>query len=294
LKRDNLYQAVDMADKHFPVIVKEYAYPDTNGIIFDNHWHEQIELLFCLEGKVVIRCGGKTFTAARKDLLIINSNEMHGAENHSGPLRYFCIIIDIALLRSSFFDVCDAKYLSPISNNYICFQNKIDSDPGISFHVQSIIDEYESRQTGFELAIKGHICSLFVILLRHYVARVMSPAEFARKVKNTARLDGVLKYIEQNFTGELPVTQLALMINVSPYRFCHLFRELTGMTLGQYKNRFRIAYAEKLLRTSEATVTEIAYASGFGDINYFSRVFREYRGMTPSDLRRQDQRSLYA
>ena len=58
-----------------------------------------------------------------------------------------------------------------------------------------------------------------------------------------------------------------------------------GMTPVEYVNRQRVARSERLLAETALTVTEIAYACGVGDANYFSRLFRRYRGVSPKEAR---------
>ncbi len=63
--------------------------------------------------------------------------------------------------------------------------------------------------------------------------------------------------------------------------------EATSQSPWQWLQGQRLARAERLLITGDATITEIALACGFADGAQFSRHFRRWRGMTPSDFRRR-------
>ena len=68
--------------------------------------------------------------------------------------------------------------------------------------------------------------------------------------------------------------ELADAVGVSPTDVTRIFRRETGLTPWQYLNRYRVAQAQRLLRESDISVTEIAAQVGFNDAAYFSRIFR--------------------
>lgn len=65
-------------------------------------------------------------------------------------------------------------------------------------------------------------------------------------------------------------------------------KTLYGMTPNELINRIRIQAAEELLRQTSATVSEIAYRTGFNDPKYFSRVYKKFTGRTPSETRNEE------
>jgi AraC-like DNA-binding protein len=73
----------------------------------------------------------------------------------------------------------------------------------------------------------------------------------------------------------------------SPSYLSRRFREETGMTITEFTNRTRVAEARCLLESADDPVTSIAYALGFSDAGYFSRVFFRFAGEKPSDYRRR-------
>ena len=64
-------------------------------------------------------------------------------------------------------------------------------------------------------------------------------------------------------------------------------RELTGDTPSRLLNRFRVRLSQQPLRTSDKTITEIAFNSGFSSSQYFSRIFKNLIGITPSQYRQR-------
>ena len=75
------------------------------------------------------------------------------------------------------------------------------------------------------------------------------------------------------------------MANMSDYHFCRLFKQITGKSAIDYINRFRVEKSLLLLRKSNCNITEIALSCGFNDTNYFSRTFKKYKHISPTQMR---------
>ena len=57
-------------------------------------------------------------------------------------------------------------------------------------------------------------------------------------------------------------------------------------TIISYVNKLRIESSKSLLLSSDLNISEIASTTGFFDINYFSRIFKKYTGISPTDYRK--------
>ena len=92
-------------------------------------------------------------------------------------------------------------------------------------------------------------------------------------------------FIAHNFATPFTREQIAAALGVSPAYVSRIFRQQTGRALWDYVNEFRVARACELLDHSDMTVTEIAFAVGFSDAAYFSRVFHNTNGKSPASYR---------
>lgn len=79
--------------------------------------------------------------------------------------------------------------------------------------------------------------------------------------------------------------ELAEMVGLSVSHFRMLFRQTTGYTVVQYKNYMRVSRARDLLLMRNYSVSEVAEAVGIPDLYYFSRLFKQYLGFSPSQVR---------
>ena len=97
------------------------------------------------------------------------------------------------------------------------------------------------------------------------------------------RLLPALYYVKQNFRFKVRNEVVSKLCDMSPFRFSRSFRETYGITFQDYVIRMRILESCRLLQDPNSNVTDVAYAVGFNDASYFSRTFRRYVGMTPSN-----------
>ncbi|MFW5786651.1 MAG: helix-turn-helix domain-containing protein [Halanaerobiales bacterium] len=101
-------------------------------------------------------------------------------------------------------------------------------------------------------------------------------------------INQALDYIEDNYEQELSLRKVSEEIGLSLYYFSHLFKEEVGESFVTYLNKFRVRKAKHLLLNSNLNIAEISYQVGYNDPNYFTRVFKEYVGSTPSEFRLDD------
>jgi AraC family transcriptional regulator len=78
---------------------------------------------------------------------------------------------------------------------------------------------------------------------------------------------------------------LAAVVALSPYHFARAFKASTGMPPHRFVTQRRMDRAMGLLTTTRASVTEIAYAVGFGNVSHFRRLFRRHTGFLPGAVR---------
>jgi AraC family transcriptional regulator len=97
----------------------------------------------------------------------------------------------------------------------------------------------------------------------------------------------VRDYIEQHLAEEISIPALARLASLSPYHFARAFRNSFGVPPHRYHMVRRMNRAEELLLGSTLPVTQIGVRIGFRETSSFTRAYRKYAGVTPSEFRRQ-------
>jgi YesN/AraC family two-component response regulator len=96
----------------------------------------------------------------------------------------------------------------------------------------------------------------------------------------------ITKYIDGNYSDDITLSSLSEKFKLSESYIARLFKNELGTTSAKYINRTRITNACKMLLYSSKTVGEISEAVGFKDQYYFTRIFRSFLNMTPTQYRK--------
>ncbi|MDQ0920513.1 response regulator [Paenibacillus sp. V4I5] len=103
-------------------------------------------------------------------------------------------------------------------------------------------------------------------------------------VQNRAVTD-ILAFIHDRYKDvELSLDQISRHMFLSPSHICVIFKEETGMTVGGYIVRYRIAKAMEMLKDSRMKIKDVALKSGYHDSNYFTKIFKKITGSTPQEF----------
>lgn len=95
----------------------------------------------------------------------------------------------------------------------------------------------------------------------------------------------LLKYVNENYCGDISVHSLSKTFNINPNYLSQLFKKELDVTFTDYLTTLRVSHAGSLLKATDLPVSEIAEKSGYEDYFYFTRVFKKITGMTPSEFR---------
>ncbi|MGL4738371.1 MAG: cupin domain-containing protein, partial [Cellulosilyticaceae bacterium] len=126
------------------------------------HWHDQLELIYVLEGTCSIEYDTTCTLVYPGELAIIHCNENHKVQAHSNLVHYYCLILS----------PLDYRPLPFVLEN-TCFRRIIRSSAvhGILLH---IVDELNTRSEYFQIIVKSLITQLIIDLLRHHTVEPTS------------------------------------------------------------------------------------------------------------------------
>jgi AraC-like DNA-binding protein len=145
------------------------------------------------------------------------------------------------------------------------------------------------KPDGYELFTTGILFEIMGILKSEKMYYEKSLVPTGKKVRSE-QLKAVLDFIQEKYSEQLTLEQMAETADLSPKYFCRVFREMTHHTPVEYLNLFRINNACNKLRNSDDPIIEIAYSCGFNDFSYFIKIFKRYKGMTPFKYRNYEEK----
>ena len=143
-----------------------------------------------------------------------------------------------------------------------------------------LIRELQLKSFQYDMYCNAHMMMLFSTLSRARMQR--ENADCAHRHK---QLSGVIEQMHLRCQEELSVADFARQCGLSDYHFIHLFKEFTGFSPHAYLTRLRLDRAKDLMVSTTMNISEIAFAVGYANPLYFSRLFRSHTGLSPSQFR---------
>jgi two-component system, response regulator YesN len=96
-----------------------------------------------------------------------------------------------------------------------------------------------------------------------------------------------IEYIRMNLNQDLSLDSISGSLNLNSYELSRQFKKETGKNITEYINNRRINEALYILENDNISITDVAFTVGFNDVNYFTKVFKKLKGITPSEYRKQ-------
>jgi transcriptional regulator GlxA family with amidase domain len=97
-----------------------------------------------------------------------------------------------------------------------------------------------------------------------------------------------LSVVERELSNaDLSIEELATKMGLSRVQFYRKIKALTNYSPGELLRNIRLRRADTMLKTGEATISEIAYAVGFSSPSYFTKSYHDFFGESPTDVRRR-------
>lgn len=100
----------------------------------------------------------------------------------------------------------------------------------------------------------------------------------------------ISRFVRENYMQEISMQDLAHRMNYSEAYFCKLFKLCFGRNFTSYLSEYRVAEARKLLEEPTINIKEVGKAVGYGDSNYFAKVFKRVTGVSPTEYRTERMR----
>ena len=246
-----------------------------------NHWHDHIEILFVLKGKVDVRIYDKQFTLRQEDLLLININEIHSIQADEDNLL-LALQIPISFIKGQYKDI------EPMTFECKSFMYAGDEQERFN-RVRSLLAELmlvHSKGTfGAEISIK--IKALLLGLIYLLVSNFSYNSEASRiSNKYMQRLLRITNYMKDNYTKELGLKDIADLEELSVPHVSNFFQKYMGMSFSKYLSQIRMEHSVKEILLTDLPITQIAMNQGFPNLKSFHKLFKEIFNTTPAQYRK--------
>ncbi|MEE0927751.1 MAG: AraC family transcriptional regulator [Acutalibacteraceae bacterium] len=280
-------------------IEKNYPSLNKNGIMFFDHpvikfdcclahIQSSIEFIHFITGEYNIYSDGERFTAHSGDTVLFRAGTVHSiTSNDIGTGHYLVLQITLEQLLALSDKDYGNHYVIALSNGASeskKFWKKEECEQkGITDCFNRMFSASCNYIWGNDLRLKASIAELLHIILTD-LGQQNVISEAGKSL--TIQIYDVMKYINEHYAENLTAEQCSKQSNMSYSYFSRNFKKISGMTFKDYLNLVRITNAERLLITTDLSVSEISQKVGYNSESYFIATYKAIKSITPLAFRK--------
>ncbi len=255
------------------------------------HWHDEIEVIYVKNGHGTVTVNLTQYMVQTGDIVFISPGLLHSiGQFETEYMDYDTLVFHTSMLISYPPDACSLHYLGPLQHNELFLPVHIAPDdllyPQIQSFIVELIQLYETKPSSYELKLKSYLLLVLHTLFSNQ--RVLSGHKVSSADSRIEKLKQIIKYIEDNYQKELYINDIAELCGFSSSHFMKFFKSNMGLTFTQYINDYRLNQASLLLTTTDLPILDIAFESGYDNLSYFNRIFKNKFHMTPKAFRKHE------
>ena len=264
----------------FPVRAVNSCLSVFQGYAASCHWHRDLEFLLVCEGALDYFVNGEIVHVSRGQAIFVNADRLHyGYSPAYTECLFSCLLFHPSLLGDA--ALPSSRYLAGLAADgqadALLLSPENEPDREALRLVAAILENCRAAAPYYELDVQADCIRLVKALCLRLSAGALDAAPDAA----WQTLRRMIGYIQERYTEEITLPDVAAAGAVCRSKCCELFRERLGVSPMAYLGRYRLERACDLLRGGGRNITEVARACGFGGASYFAEQFRRVYGMSP-------------
>lgn len=255
------------------------------------HWHTDVEILHMQKGQIQLFINGEPYLIEKDTIIFVNREELHNLHSVVPGVLYDAAVFPLEFLSFDAIDYCQQKYLLPLIQKRLSFPRFIRSDHPCYeelLHQLRVIEQlHMTFPMGYQMATKAALFQILSILIQHDALITESDSGTLPNERKLETLRQILVYLKEHINEKISLDDVAAQFYMSTNYFCKYFKKHFGCTFTGYINNMRLEQACRLLSETALPIMEISLQCGFDNLSYFNRLFRQKKGVTPSEYRKQ-------
>ncbi len=142
---------------------------------------------------------------------------------------------------------------------------------------KKLVDSWNAKLPGYEFITRTLLQQLLITIYQNIT-------KLNQNYSSSLKVEKIIQYMHQNINTRVTVNELSELVQLSSSYLSRTFKETTGYSVIEYFNKIKIDKAKEQLIEGDKKVKEVAQALGFIDEFYFSRIFKKFEGISPSEF----------
>lgn len=254
------------------------------------HWHYFMELMYMVEGTVVVECGGVSLQLESGDFILFHPEVIHAIYAVSKALpKYEIIKFDVNKLYTENSYTPKLKTVLAKAGKDgtlpVYFRKKELEEIPVQEIFRICRMELEKKDYGYDMIVHEQICGLLVSVIRIWRGLGFNTCAIKAEDAGADSFHEITAYIDSHIGENLKVEELAERCNMSYSYFARSFKQFYGRPCREYIELIRVCKAEDLLLFTNYDLSFISQETGFSDSSHLIKTFRKWKGVTPGQYR---------
>jgi AraC-like DNA-binding protein/quercetin dioxygenase-like cupin family protein len=247
---------------------------------YEAHMHTATEVVLTLEGCVEYTVEDQLYRVEKGEILVIPPDRPHALSMEEGSSRLLFLFEPEPVMGMR-----DIRGLTGSFNRVFYLRDGSETHLRIREMLQKAADVYRSGDLMWNTVCYSYMMRIYAALGQHYLeGRAFSRPGSGRNVDSEV-ITASMNYINSHYQENLTLDAVADFSGFSRFYFSRSFKKQTGYSFKDYLCQKRLQVAADLLTRTDMPMKKVATQSGFGSVATFNRVFREYKGCTPTKYR---------
>lgn len=264
--------------------IKEYGVDKNGKSITTNHYHNLMEIGICRRGYGTILFKHKKYYYSEGTVIIIPENYPHNIVNDCKEKSFWeFVYLNPTEFLNEYYEKREAeRFIAQINRNCLKMQKDELKITLFVRELECLMDQIRIQDYGYKNCIKGLILTLLMEVVK--MNRSEMNEQDDKEVTNFdkfSKLKAALSYVENNYSKEIRVEDIAQAAYVSESYLRKIFAENYGMSPSQYVKFVRIHEACKILRRRTVNINEAARRVGYDNMSTFIKNFKRIMNKTP-------------
>ncbi len=254
--------------------------PESGGI------HGCYELLVIQQGHANLEWLGQLYTVEEPAAFLLSPNSPHKLLSSSTSLRY--LYVEFEIIDATIFPALpQLLQWNSLQGRMETMQSEVELFRQSMQVLEQLVKQYAHEKSPLlEEALMNDIRKA-IVLVRYLLDNANRMEGYIESVQQSQyrTIEAIMRYMESHYREELSLQHLSDLVHLNGSYLIRLFKKLQGKTPFHYLSALRMNAATSYLQNSSLSIQDIAQASGYSSLHYFSQAFKLKNGMSPSEWR---------
>ena len=242
-------------------------------------WHREPELVYVTKGSAECIVNGEELTLEEGGFVLLNSEDVHLVR----PVgESSCSLLSM---------IFSLEYIKMFRNSVDGILFDLESDKDVKVKINSLLGEiaksFENKSNYNSLLQIAYVNHIYYLILEHCVCYKRLPASSGLPKRDFSYAKTAISYINENYTREITLDEISMIVNLSPSYFSKYFKKVTQISYSEYLANLRLEKAIQDMLENNTSVSAAALRNGFANVKSFITQCKKVYKCTPAQYKKR-------